>query len=69
MFPGWWFIHTEDEQGWAPSSYLEKEDGGQDIRIVALSKPSEGYYKSNMIQTCTHTHHQNNLIVCYFNIS
>jgi len=25
---GWWFVCIEDEQGWAPSSYLEPLEGG-----------------------------------------
>ncbi|XP_059177326.1 SH3 and PX domain-containing protein 2A-like [Physella acuta] len=25
---GWWFVNSEDEQGWVPSTYLEPEDGG-----------------------------------------
>ena len=23
---GWWFVKHNDEEGWAPSSYLEPED-------------------------------------------
>lgn len=24
---GWWFVNVDEEQGWVPAAYLEKEDG------------------------------------------
>ena len=35
-------MHTEEDQGWAPSSYLEKEDGSQDVRILIAEDQAEG---------------------------
>lgn len=24
---GWWFVNVDEEQGWVPAAYLEREDG------------------------------------------
>ena len=30
---GWWFVSTSTGQGWAPSTYLERDDGADDRRV------------------------------------
>ena len=27
---GWWFVNVDEEQGWVPAAYLEREDGTTD---------------------------------------
>ena len=27
---GWWFVNVDEQQGWVPAAYLEREDGSQD---------------------------------------
>ena len=29
-FLGWWFVNVDEEQGWVPAAYLEREDGTTD---------------------------------------
>ncbi|XP_005098843.2 SH3 and PX domain-containing protein 2A isoform X2 [Aplysia californica] len=37
---GWWFVNSEDEQGWAPSTYLEPESDTEDkSEEVMRAKP------------------------------
>lgn len=31
MLIGWWFVHVEEQQGWVPSTYLERRDGSKDL--------------------------------------
>ncbi len=31
---GWWFVNTDYDQGWVPSSYLEREDGSTENRVI-----------------------------------
>lgn len=33
---GWWFVGIEDEQGWAPSSYLEPLEGGSSGEVEEI---------------------------------
>lgn len=33
FFLGWWFVNVDEEQGWVPAAYLEREDGTADEQI------------------------------------
>ncbi len=35
---GWWFVNSDYEQGWVPSSYLQREDGTEENRVVTSTK-------------------------------
>ncbi|XP_041369237.1 SH3 and PX domain-containing protein 2B-like isoform X2 [Gigantopelta aegis] len=41
---GWWFVHSEDEQGWVPSTYLEAVDGDTESSIIRASPGEEEQY-------------------------
>lgn len=34
-FPGWWFVSTEDAQGWVPATCLEVQDDPDDFSLPA----------------------------------
>ena len=48
---GWWFVSIEDEQGWAPSSFLEPIDDSKknDISEVVTIEKGKGTYLSLFI--------------------
>jgi len=39
---GWWFVSTDDGQGWLPSSYLESMTTAHDDRVIMTCQPGEG---------------------------
>lgn len=40
---GWWMVMSEDEQGYAPASYLEPvEDGGSDRDVHPEDQTNQG---------------------------
>ncbi|XP_045188773.2 SH3 and PX domain-containing protein 2A-like isoform X2 [Mercenaria mercenaria] len=41
---GWWFVNVEDEQGWVPSTCLEREDGLKEDSTVKFSPGEEQQY-------------------------
>lgn len=43
---GWWFVSVEDEQGWVPSTCLEREDGVKEETSQRF-KPGEGKFGFN----------------------
>ncbi|CAH1784583.1 unnamed protein product [Owenia fusiformis] len=40
---GWWFVVADEEQGWAPCSYLEKEDGTKENGVKLRPGKEERY--------------------------
>lgn len=40
-FSGWWFVHVQDQQGWVPSTYLKRADGGKE-ELGERARPGEG---------------------------
>ncbi|PFX21799.1 SH3 and PX domain-containing protein 2A-like isoform X2 [Stylophora pistillata] len=47
---GWWFVNVDEEQGWVPAAYLEREDGSSDEATNQLVTASE----ERMITTTTY---------------
>ena len=41
MFLGWWFVNSDYDQGWVPSSYLEREDGLSENRVIKSTKSGD----------------------------
>ncbi|XP_060565530.1 SH3 and PX domain-containing protein 2A-like isoform X2 [Ruditapes philippinarum] len=41
---GWWFVNVEDEQGWVPSTCLEREDGLKEDSTVKFAPGEEEQY-------------------------
>ncbi|XP_052771631.1 SH3 and PX domain-containing protein 2A-like isoform X2 [Mya arenaria] len=41
---GWWFVNVEEEQGWVPSTCLEREDGVKEDTTVHLAPGHEEQY-------------------------
>ena len=39
---GWWFVCIEDEQGWAPSSYLEPLEGSSSGEVEEIDVQGRG---------------------------
>ena len=39
---GWWFVCIEDEQGWAPSSYLESLEGSSSGEVEEIDVQGRG---------------------------
>lgn len=39
---GWWFVNVDEEQGWVPAAYLEREDGTTD-EIINQTELTEKY--------------------------
>lgn len=39
---GWWFVNVDEEQGWVPAAYLEREDGSLDESANQLVNESGG---------------------------
>lgn len=37
---GWWFVHVQDQQGWVPSTYLKRADGGKE-ELGERARPGE----------------------------
>lgn len=37
---GWWFVHVQDQQGWVPSTYLKRADGGNE-ELGERARPGE----------------------------
>lgn len=35
LFPGWWFVSSEDAQGWVPATCLEAQDDPDDFSFPA----------------------------------
>ncbi|KAJ8317011.1 hypothetical protein KUTeg_004915 [Tegillarca granosa] len=41
---GWWFVHVEEQQGWVPSTYLERRDGTKDLAFQKFRAGEEEKY-------------------------
>ncbi|KAL4231928.1 SH3 and PX domain-containing protein 2B [Mactra antiquata] len=41
---GWWFVNIEDEQGWVPSTCLEREDGVKEDTSIRFAPGEEEQY-------------------------
>ncbi|ESO90285.1 hypothetical protein LOTGIDRAFT_82338, partial [Lottia gigantea] len=38
---GWWFVNSDDAQGWVPSTYLEPADGSTTDNVVLRAQPGQ----------------------------
>lgn len=41
---GWWFVNVQDEQGWVPGTFLEREDGVKEDTKIRLPPGQEEQY-------------------------
>ena len=41
VFLGWWFVNSDYDQGWVPSSYLEREDGLSENRVIKSTESGD----------------------------
>ncbi|XP_038045301.1 SH3 and PX domain-containing protein 2A-like isoform X2 [Patiria miniata] len=44
---GWWFVSSNDSQGWAPATFLSRADGGDDEDGLAGGGTEERYISNN----------------------